>query len=39
MTIMMPKDENEFQHMVYTAIEFEGPIAIRYPRGNADEVT
>ncbi|GAA0482057.1 1-deoxy-D-xylulose-5-phosphate synthase [Salinibacillus aidingensis] len=36
MVVMMPKDENEGQHMVYTAIEYnEGPIAIRYPRGNA----
>lgn len=33
--IMMPKDENEGQHMVKTAIEYnEGPIALRYPRGN-----
>ncbi|WP_117169266.1 1-deoxy-D-xylulose-5-phosphate synthase [Paraliobacillus sediminis] len=36
MVIMMPKDENECQHMVYTALEYnDGPIAIRYPRGNA----
>lgn len=35
MVIMMPKDENEGQHMVKTAIEYnEGPIALRYPRGN-----
>ncbi|MER1999096.1 MAG: 1-deoxy-D-xylulose-5-phosphate synthase [Lysinibacillus sp.] len=34
MVIMMPKDENEGQHMVKTAFEFEGPIALRYPRGN-----
>ncbi|MCT6815668.1 MAG: 1-deoxy-D-xylulose-5-phosphate synthase, partial [Lysinibacillus fusiformis] len=35
MTIMMPKDENEGQHMVKTAIEYDGgPIALRYPRGN-----
>ncbi|MBO8170372.1 MAG: 1-deoxy-D-xylulose-5-phosphate synthase [Bacillaceae bacterium] len=35
MVLMMPKDENEFQHMIYTAIEYhEGPIAVRYPRGN-----
>jgi 1-deoxy-D-xylulose-5-phosphate synthase len=33
--IMMPKDENEGQHMVYTAVQYdEGPIAMRYPRGN-----
>ncbi|MCP8616811.1 1-deoxy-D-xylulose-5-phosphate synthase [Salirhabdus salicampi] len=36
MVLMMPKDENECQHMVQTAIDYdEGPIAIRYPRGNA----
>lgn len=35
MVIMMPKDENEGQHMVKTAIDYnEGPIALRYPRGN-----
>ncbi len=28
-----PKDENELQHMLKTAIDFEGPVAIRYPRG------
>lgn len=32
---MMPKDENEGQHMVHTALTYEaGPIAMRYPRGN-----
>ncbi|WP_117160684.1 1-deoxy-D-xylulose-5-phosphate synthase [Paraliobacillus sp. X-1268] len=40
MVLMMPKDENECQHMVYTALVYnEGPIAIRYPRGNALGVT
>lgn len=34
MTIMAPKDENELQHMLKTAIEHDGPIAVRYPRGN-----
>lgn len=35
MVVMMPKDENEGQHMVNTAIEYnDGPIALRYPRGN-----
>ena len=33
--LMMPKDENEGQHMVKTAFEYnDGPIALRYPRGN-----
>ncbi|GGL55547.1 1-deoxy-D-xylulose-5-phosphate synthase [Sporolactobacillus putidus] len=33
--IMMGKDENELRNMVYTAIKYDdGPIAVRYPRGN-----
>lgn len=36
MVIMAPKDEAELRNMVYTATEYqEGPVAIRYPRGNA----
>ncbi|WP_129688498.1 1-deoxy-D-xylulose-5-phosphate synthase [Gottfriedia acidiceleris] len=35
LVLMMPKDENEGQHMVKTAIQYEdGPIALRFPRGN-----
>ncbi len=34
MTLMAPKDENELQHMLQTAINHDGPAAIRYPRGN-----
>lgn len=35
MTILSAKDENELQHMVYTAVQYnDGPIAVRYPRGN-----
>ncbi|MCA1030679.1 1-deoxy-D-xylulose-5-phosphate synthase [Bacillus timonensis] len=35
MVLMMPKDENEGQHLVYTALKYDdGPIALRYPRGN-----
>ena len=30
---MSHKDENELQHMVYTAVKHNGPIALRYPRG------
>ncbi|MGV8078487.1 MAG: 1-deoxy-D-xylulose-5-phosphate synthase [Syntrophales bacterium] len=33
MTVLAPKDENEFQHMLKTAVEWGAPIAIRYPRG------
>ena len=32
-TIMAPKDEDELRHMLKTAIDHHGPIAIRYPRG------
>ncbi len=33
-TIMAPKDENELQHMMKTALNHKtGPVAIRYPRG------
>ncbi|WP_246944604.1 1-deoxy-D-xylulose-5-phosphate synthase [Bacillus pinisoli] len=40
MVLMMPKDENEGQHMVYTAVKYDhGPIALRYPRGNGLGVT
>jgi 1-deoxy-D-xylulose-5-phosphate synthase len=31
--VMAPKDENEFQHMIKTAVEHPGPTAVRYPRG------
>ncbi|MDZ5471062.1 1-deoxy-D-xylulose-5-phosphate synthase (plasmid) [Bacillus sp. 31A1R] len=35
LVLMMPKDENEGQHMVNTAIKYDdGPIAMRFPRGN-----
>ncbi len=32
--VMAPKDENELQHMLRTAVEYPGPAALRYPRGN-----
>jgi len=34
MVVMVPKDENELQHMLKTAVEYPGPAAVRYPRGN-----
>ena len=34
MTIMAPKDENELRHMLKTALSFNGPISVRYPRGS-----
>ncbi|MBW2621685.1 MAG: 1-deoxy-D-xylulose-5-phosphate synthase [Deltaproteobacteria bacterium] len=33
MTVMVPKDENEFRRMLKTAVYHEGPVALRYPRG------
>ena len=33
MTIMVPKDENEMQHMLYTATLLNSPSSLRYPRG------
>lgn len=32
MTVMAPKDENELRNMLFTAIELDGPVAIRYPK-------
>jgi len=33
MVVMAPKDEDELQDMLYTAVEHDGPASIRYPRG------
>jgi 1-deoxy-D-xylulose-5-phosphate synthase len=33
MVVAAPKDENELQHLLFTAIESGGPFTIRYPRG------
>ncbi|MDX6768487.1 MAG: 1-deoxy-D-xylulose-5-phosphate synthase [Elusimicrobiota bacterium] len=33
MTVAAPADENELQHMLRTALRFDGPMSIRYPRG------
>ena len=35
MTVMSPKNKWEFADMIRFAIEFQGPIALRYPRGMA----
>lgn len=36
MVLMAPKDENELRDMLYSAVEYkQGPIALRYPRGNS----
>ena len=33
MVIMAPTDENECRQMLYTGYEYNGPAAVRYPRG------
>ena len=38
MIVMVPKDENEFQHMIKTATECPMPVAFRYPRGKGEGV-
>jgi 1-deoxy-D-xylulose-5-phosphate synthase len=30
---MVPKDENELADMLFTAMQWDGPVAVRYPRG------
>jgi 1-deoxy-D-xylulose-5-phosphate synthase len=35
MTVAAPKDENELQHLLYTAIQSGKPFVVRYPRGIA----
>ena len=38
MTIMTPSDENEMRQMLFTAYSMNTPMAVRYPRGNAQGV-
>ena len=35
MVVMAPRDENELRRMMLTAVQHDGPIAFRYPRGTA----
>ncbi|MGB8450945.1 MAG: 1-deoxy-D-xylulose-5-phosphate synthase [Anaerocolumna sp.] len=37
MTIIAPKNKQEFRDMLIYANQFDGPIAVRYPRGRAYE--
>jgi 1-deoxy-D-xylulose-5-phosphate synthase len=39
MVIAAPRDENEMQHLLYTAVRVKKPMAIRYPRGSISGVT
>ncbi len=38
MVLMSPKDKNELRQMIYSAYLYERPVAIRYPRGEAQGV-
>jgi len=33
LVVMAPRNEPELQHMLATAMAYEGPVAVRYPRG------
>ncbi len=36
MTVLAPKDGPEFLRMLQWSLSFDGPLSIRYPRGNAE---
>jgi len=36
MVVMAPSNENELRDMLYTAVQHNGPVALRYPRGNGE---
>jgi 1-deoxy-D-xylulose-5-phosphate synthase len=38
MVLMSPKDENELRQMLYSAYIYNRPVAIRYPRGEAQGI-
>jgi len=38
MVLMSPKDENELKQMLYSAYVYNRPVAVRYPRGEAQGV-
>lgn len=35
LVMMAPKDAEQLQHMLYTAVNYNGPAVLRYPRGTA----
>ena len=39
MIVMAPKDENELQHMIKSALSYSHPAAVRYPKGKGLGVT
>ncbi|MCD8522640.1 MAG: 1-deoxy-D-xylulose-5-phosphate synthase [Saccharospirillaceae bacterium] len=38
MVVMTPSDENECRQMLFTGYQYEGPAAVRYPRGSGTGV-
>ncbi len=38
LVVMAPADENECRQMLYTAVQLDGPAAVRYPRGRGPGV-
>jgi 1-deoxy-D-xylulose-5-phosphate synthase len=36
MVVMAPRNENELRRMLATALQHDGPISVRYPRGTAE---
>jgi 1-deoxy-D-xylulose-5-phosphate synthase len=38
LVLMVPSDENQLQHMLFSALEYDIPTALRYPRGNGQGV-
>jgi 1-deoxy-D-xylulose-5-phosphate synthase len=36
MTLMAPRDEAELVHMLHTAVVLDGPVGLRYPRGEGE---
>ncbi len=36
MRVLIPSDEAELVHALHTALSLEGPVAVRYPRGEAE---
>ena len=38
LVVMAPRDENELRRMLLTALQHDGPVALRYPRGMAPGV-
>jgi len=38
LVILTPKDEYEFRDMIWTAVNYEGPVALRYPRSKAKDI-